>query len=209
MKSRLASTMGALASSRLYRSFLECLLRRLDHIGQRRTMAYSPADRAEAFGELAGPEWELLPQGEGNLGQRLERVLATSLQDDDARVVVIGSDSPTLPSEFLQRAFTALKQWPVVLGPAEDGGYYLVGARGNVPPIFHDMPWSSPRVWVQTVGRLHAAGIAFHVLPTWYDVDTALDLTRLREELTELAQRCEGWTRLSRALEEVIGDSPT
>jgi glycosyltransferase A (GT-A) superfamily protein (DUF2064 family) len=91
-------------------------------------------------------------------------------------VVAIGADSPTLPVEYVRRAFELLVERPVVLGPARDGGYYLVGASEDVPPIFSDIDWGTARVWQQTVTRLNESRIPFHELPPWYDIDTARDL---------------------------------
>ena len=82
-------------------------------------------------------------------------------------MVLIGSDSPTMPAQFIDDAFAALDSDPVVLGPSRDGGYYLVGAAGQVPPIFTEIDWSTPAVWRQTVDRLGKAGCRFAELPPW------------------------------------------
>ena len=92
------------------------------------------------------------------------------------RVVIIGSDSPTLPVEYIEQAFDALARAPVVLGPARDGGYYLIGlATGVLPPIFSDMPWSQPTLFNATRQRLSDAEIPLSVLPEWFDVDQLAD----------------------------------
>ena len=97
--------------------------------------------------------------------------------------IQVGSDSPTLPLDLVDRAFATLKNNDVVLGPTTDGGYYLVGAARRVPDIFDGILWSTSRVWQQTVERLCAADIAFGVLDSWYDVDDRATLERLCEEL--------------------------
>ena len=101
------------------------------------------------------------------------------------RVVLLGSDSPNLPKEFVSQAFQMLASHKVVvLGPADDGGYYLIGlALAPVPPIFEGIAWSTPTVWDQTVAILRANEIPFACLPTWYDVDRLADLRRLACDL--------------------------
>jgi hypothetical protein len=110
---------------------------------------------------------------------------ATAFPAGAQRVVLIGSDSPNLPRVYLTQAFELLNQHPVVLGPADDGGYYLVGAAGRVPPIFTEMAWSSPRLYSQTIDRLRQADCPFAILPGWYDVDDVEGLLRLRNELEQ------------------------
>jgi glycosyltransferase A (GT-A) superfamily protein (DUF2064 family) len=132
----------------------------------------------------------------------------TSFAGGAQQVVLIGSDSPTLPRDFIQQAFDELRRHEVVLGPTDDGGYYLIGlSRGTwprltetqvrvserlahvtsepyrVPPIFDDMPWSTPQVWPETIRRLDERGHSYAILPAWYDVDEPRDLKRLRDEL--------------------------
>jgi hypothetical protein len=102
-------------------------------------------------------------------------------------VVIIGSDSPTLPRQFLVDAFARLRTCDVVLGPSVDGGYCLIGARVAVPELFTGIAWSTPEVLPETLRRL--AGYSHWLLPTWYDVDDAADLEHLREQLHVLCLR--------------------
>jgi hypothetical protein len=97
------------------------------------------------------------------------------------RAIIVASDSPDLPAKFLNRAIGALHQRDSVLGPAADGGYYLVGFRADtfVPEAFRDIDWSTERVFMQTAKKIKKAGRTIHVLPTWYDIDTAGDLAML------------------------------
>jgi glycosyltransferase A (GT-A) superfamily protein (DUF2064 family) len=122
------------------------------------------------------------PQAEGDLGAKLAAAVATHLPHGP--VVIIGSDAPTLPRAYLHQALDGLMEHDVVVGPAGDGGYYLVGARVPVPEIFADIAWSTPAVWPTTEQRL--AGRSYSVLPPWYDVDEPEDLRRLIAELATL-----------------------
>ncbi len=123
-------------ASLLYRRFLVTLLRRFDHVAQRRVLAYTPPERRAEFALVASDAWTLDAQVSGDLGKRMQHYFAEAFRRGADRVVLIGSDSPTLPLEYVTGAFQLLDTFPVVLGPSADGGYYLVGAAGEVPPIF-------------------------------------------------------------------------
>ncbi len=171
VKTRLAATIGDAGASRLYKQFVKTLLCRFDTIADRRVLAYAPADTREEFVDLAAGRWELTPQADGNLGQRMSAFFHAALASGSQRVVLIGSDSPTLPVLLVREAFSQLESHDVVLGPSDDGGYYLIGAAGQVPAVFDQITWSTPRVWPQTIERLEHAGVRYFVLPPWYDVD--------------------------------------
>lgn len=132
---------------------------------------------AEDFGLKRDTEVWL--QGDGDLGERLERVLARALQDG-AFAIAIGADSPGLPPRFLERARHALRRAEAVLGPCEDGGFYLLGLKGCPPGLLRDLPWSSDETFIQTLGRLCEWGMTVRVLEPWFDVDRVADLHRLR-----------------------------
>lgn len=203
VKTRLARAIGADAASELYRVFVETLLLRFQAVADRRALCYWPPQRQGEFAALAGSAWTLDQQSDGQLGHRMSCFFDKSLNAGYTRTVLIGSDSPTLPGDYLDRAFRLLRTHSVVLGPTSDGGYYLVGAAGEVPPIFENVAWSTPRVWQQTVAALHDAAIPFAELPPWYDIDEKQDLTRLREELVELARKSPVWRELFQAVGKV------
>ena len=101
-------------------------------------------------------------------------------------MVVLGTDSPTLPPAYVEQAFAALDNADVVLGPATDGGYYLVGCGGRVPPIFEGIAWGGPTVLAETIALLADPSWRLAVLPPWYDVDTADDWRMLCGHLAAL-----------------------
>ena len=193
VKTRLAVDIGADAASRLYRNFLETLLCRLESAAARREVVYAPSDARSAFETLVQTTvssrreprlaWQLTPQCQGDLGERMRSYFDNAFDRGMRRVVLIGSDSPTLPLARIHEAFEQLSHHPVVLGPSEDGGYYLVGARQKAPPIFDSIDWSTPEVWPQTVARLRKHRLSYAELAPWYDVDGLDDLHRLRDEL--------------------------
>lgn len=151
------------------------------------------ADQAAAAAAAlasAGDAAGFLPraQGPGDLGARMARAIRAELADRAAAVVLVGSDSPTLPPALLREAGEALRgAADLVLGPAADGGYWLVGARLPCDELFAPpMAWGTPEVLPATLERLaglQAAGRAVHLLPFLYDVDTPADLRLLRAEL--------------------------
>ena len=120
----------------------------------------------------------IVPQAAGGLGVRLQAAFASLRAQGHDAVVAIGSDSPTLDPARIREAVTALETHDVALGPCEDGGYYLIGVRGNRPEIFEDIPWSTPEVARATRRRALALGLAVRELPEWYDVDDLPSLER-------------------------------
>jgi rSAM/selenodomain-associated transferase 1 len=154
------------------RAFLLDTLARLRAVDARRVLAFAPADAACDFADLTPREFLLTPQPDGDLGRRLECFMEAQFDEGAAAVVVVGADSPTLPVGHVEQAFAELEHADLVLGPATDGGYYLIGCGRRVPPVFTDIPWGGSRVLAETVARLGDLAWRLAVLPPWYDVDT-------------------------------------
>ena len=188
VKTRLAERLGPEVAKELYAAFVSDLVERFGGVAKRRVLGYSPAtnDSRDYFQGLAKSRYQLWPQPEGDLGERIVSFFCDQLRDPTDRVVLIGSDSPTLPHEFVERAFAMLGAADVVLGPATDGGYYLVGFRGRCWPIFDGVTWSTATVLSQTIDRVRLAGASLALLPPWYDVDTEADLHLLRGHIAGL-----------------------
>lgn len=185
VKTRLASGIGAEPAAAVYLAFLEVQLARFAGLFDP-LLVFSPAEQERRFRELLGGDpgrWDLKSQGGGDLGARMQRFFGNAFADGYEFATLIGSDAPTLPLSYIHQAASLLRLYDVVLGPTEDGGYYLVAARQTVPPIFTGIEWSTANVWRQTIGKLQEHRICFVVLPTWYDVDNVDDLVRLREQL--------------------------
>lgn len=185
VKTRLCPPLRAPEAAELARCFLLDTVDRVRLVaGARPIVAYAPVEAVGQFEEVA-PGFTLIPQRGGDLGERqlhlIEDVLALGLQ----AALVIGTDSPTLPRECLDEG-VGLVMAPdvdVVLGPTEDGGYYLIGMRRPCAALFENMPWSTPTVLGRTLERAQRLGLRVACLPTWFDVDTGADLERLRVEL--------------------------
>jgi len=114
----------------------------------------------------------------GHLGERLEHAFDELIASPGDRAVIFGADCPALDSDALAAAFDALDSHDLALGPAHDGGYYLVGLRKRAPELFRDIEWSTSRVLEQTLARASRAGLIAAVLPALDDLDTPEDLLR-------------------------------
>lgn len=171
VKTRLAAVLGADAAARLARAFLE------DTIESVQALAWAQAALATTGAVEA--DIPVLLQGEGDLGARIERVLTAALRRAPI-AMAIGADAPALPSRLLESARTALQDADVAIGPAEDGGFYLLALRHFPEGLLRDIPWSSVDTLHATLKRLRALGLRIRVLEPWFDVDRADDLERLR-----------------------------
>lgn len=184
VKTRLAKRIGARPAAVIYRSFVAALVTRFALTGDDRVLCFAPPSQREAFIKAGGSSWRATAQTEGDLGRRMTTFFEQTFARGAERVVLIGSDSPDLPIEYVQQAFRTLEHDDVVLGPTEDGGYYLVGMSGLHVEIFAGIDWSTASVWQQTTERITAANLTSAHLPRWYDVDEAADLARLRARLS-------------------------
>jgi len=177
VKTRLG--LAADVAARAAEAFLRDTLDRGSAVAARRVVVFAPADAGERFAGLVPPGWACEPQADGDLGDRLTAFFARHLPTGEA-VVAIGADSPTLPVEYIREAVGLLGDADVVLGPACDGGYYLVGLRGELPPLFTGIDWSTAGVLAQTIAALAEPRWRVRLLSPWYDVDTPADWGLLR-----------------------------
>lgn len=159
-------------------------------------IAYWPPRAWGYFRDIAPDGFDFLPQVNSELSLGLKHVVASCLSRGYDEVVVMNSDGPTLPVIRLRDAFASLddEQVDAVLGPSEDGGYYLIGLKRACPELF-DVEMSTSRVLEHTLARADALGLRVVCLPPWYDVDTVEDLRRLAEELLTLPGYVAGNTR--------------
>jgi rSAM/selenodomain-associated transferase 1 len=145
-----------------------------------RMIVYAPNDAGAYFADLAKGRYELRPQSdEDNLGLRIRNFFEWSRQQDYAKTLVVGTDSPTLPVQYVLDAMGALETHDIVVGPAFDGGFYLLGATGFPLPPLHEISWSTARVLDQLIEHVdNHAKVA--LLAPWYDIDSADDWAMMR-----------------------------
>jgi rSAM/selenodomain-associated transferase 1 len=197
-KTRLSPPLDPEQAVELYRAFLLDTLDLVAQVeGASAIVAYTPG-----FG--------LVPQVGENLGQRLDHVSTHCLGTGYDQVVVMNSDGPTLPVEHLRQAFDLLDRpgIDVVLGPSDDGGYYLVGLKRSCPALF-DVVMSTPTVLQETLARAREQGLRSACLPSWYDVDTPTDLQRLGKELLSRPDHVAARTRRLLAQWAQVGTAAT
>lgn len=132
-----------------------------------------------SISSLVSSDSEIWLQGEGDLGARLERILKRGLETS-AFAIAIGADTPGLPSSFLEQARFALRHADAVIGPSEDGGFYLLALRRCPTGLLAGIPWSQTNTFAQTLAKLKAAGLDVRLLDPWFDVDWPEDLERLK-----------------------------
>lgn len=146
---------------------------------------YTPAGSELALQSLLSPGFNLLLQCEGNFGTRLHQATVDLLEAGHAGAILVNSDSPTLPVQILRAAIAAVRsEDAVVLGPAIDGGYTLIGLSRPHAHLFSDIPWSTSDVYRQTRQRAAEANVPVIDLPMWYDVDDEATLHLLEAELS-------------------------
>ncbi|HEV3262648.1 MAG TPA: TIGR04282 family arsenosugar biosynthesis glycosyltransferase [Gemmataceae bacterium] len=185
VKTRLAAESSVEWAAKVAHAVLLDTISRLSAVAARRVLAFSPAAAEAFFADLAAGRFALVQQVAGDLGRRMQSFLAGEFAAGAGQVLLLGADSPTVPLALIDQAFQELQRADVVLGPATDGGYYLVGCAGRVPPIFDGPAWGSPSVLADTVARL-GTDWRLAMLPPWYDVDTLADWCVLKGHLVAM-----------------------
>lgn len=192
-KTRLWEALGRRPDAALGRALLQ------DTAGALRTgpadliVLVDPPESAPALRVL--PDLEVLAQRGGSLGERMQSAFEDLFALGYRDAILVGSDVPTIRTADIRRACRALRRGVVVLGPADDGGYYLIGLRTVVPTLFTGIAWGSPDVLRQTEAAAARAGLEVVRLAPRYDVDTPADLDRLMTEPAEVAPRTRTWWR--------------
>ena len=157
-----------------------------DLAGVQLAAAFSPADALPYFEQVSPPGTILLPVDGAHIGVCLAQAFEAFFKAGFKKVIALNADGPSLPRSYLLQALDLLEDYGVVLGPGEDGGYYLVGLKGPCPELFQGIEWSTSRVLQQTLSRADALGLRTALTPPWYDVDTIREAARLLAELPHL-----------------------
>jgi hypothetical protein len=189
VKTRLAATIGPEAAADLYRALVEHVLeattpRPGDY---ERLVFFDPPGALEEMRAWL-PGLRLLPQGSGDLGERMADAFARAFARGASRVAIVGTDAPSVSREAVTEALAALGGADAVLGPAEDGGYYLLALRGPRPELFAGIAWSTATVAAETRARASASGLTVRELPALRDLDTLEDLHGLWPRLEGLLE---------------------
>src|SRR6266850_306566 len=189
VKTRLIPTLGRDGAAELYRGLLADALRAVEGTSaERRVLYLLEPDRDGGGAPCAQPfEWrdiagvQVREQRGAGLGERLSAAFAELLDTSVARAVVFGADCPAVDAATLDRALADLERHDLVLGPAADGGYVLIGLARPCASLFEGVPWGTDRLLERTLERARDAGITTHLMPVLADVDTAGDVVGLLE----------------------------
>jgi rSAM/selenodomain-associated transferase 1 len=186
-KTRLAAGIGGVAANHVYRQLLRrCAANasRACSLPNRKALFFvDPPERVRVMTEWLGGGQPVFPQADGDLGKRMRRAAEKAFEVGAEAVVIMGSDCPQLTAERIEWAFDALTSHKVVIGPALDGGFYLLGLSEMVPELFKPLQWGSNQVLKRTRNRCQRLGIRFAELETLRDIDRVEDLT---DEVLEL-----------------------
>jgi rSAM/selenodomain-associated transferase 1 len=196
-KSRLIQDLGTHDGAGLRLALLRDTLEIVSQLEAEKAVLYTPADgEAEIRGLTPFPAM-LLPQRGATLGERMREGVRDLLASGFDAVALVGSDLPTLPPIYVTATFGILRRRTevLVLGPTDDGGYYLIGLTQPRPELFEPIPWSTPVVLQRTRDAAGASGIPVEMLPPWYDVDSLSDLRRVWHR----SQQPDGAARYTRA----------
>ena len=180
VKTRLALTLGDQRACELHRTLVGRTLAEAARFATRDNVTIE-ARVAGAPDDAAARAWlgdtvTIREQGKGDLGERMERAVCVAFDERSAEVVVIGGDCPQLTAEHLVAAFAALDRHDAIIGPAADGGYYLIGMRRSFPALFRGIRWGGSEVLAQTLGIARSLAVDVAQLETLHDVDVPADL---------------------------------
>ena len=187
VKTRLTSFLDNETILKLYISFLEDSLAIIQQVGNADYfVGISPANNSGFFDALEDSGMTLFSQEGKDLGDKMRQAFINRFMQGYNNVAIIGSDSPSLPVSYIERALDSKKD--LVLGPSIDGGYYLIAMKDKVSEVFSCVDWGTDKVLHETLQRVQDGGFSFDLLPVWYDVDLPQDLKFLKTHLMLIAQ---------------------
>lgn len=179
-KTRLAAGLGETKALEVYRALLEHTLSVVRTCPGRKVLRVDPPERvADAMDWAPGMDL-YLPQSQGDLGDRLANAVESGISSGAAWILLMGCDCPQISKESVISSIEALASFDTVLGPTEDGGYYLLGLKGRHPFLFQGIPWSTEKVLEKTLNILKFHSLSYFLRDTFMDVDTLDDYHRVR-----------------------------
>lgn len=209
VKTRLGASTGMDKSARLHQLFVQTLTTHLAGGAQHCVVSFAPSEKEADFADSLPADWQLTPQCDGDLGQRMQDWFTRFLGEQSA-AILIGADCPTLDQSVIDLARELLETNDVVLGPANDGGYYLIGIRGpwldQHAALFKDVPWSTDTVLSLTQKRIALTGMSCELLSQREDIDTIDVLHRLIDSLKQTAPNQSSHARLLRQIESILNE---
>ena len=189
VKTRLAEDLGDSGAVRLYKAFVADLLAAITRMNINLRIFYHPGKHEALMRNWLGADAPLFVQQGADLGERMHHALCCTAAEGYRNIILIGSDIPGLNEQIINKAFSLLAEHPAVIGPAVDGGYYLIGFRtpGILREAFTGIDWGSPNVLEKTLQRFRHKGKEAVLLPSLRDIDTRADLQALAADLSDSA----------------------
>lgn len=181
-KTRLIPVLGSEGAAKLHRQMTEHTMLQVRELQAFRPLSvevYFAESDQKRMQDWLGSDIVYQPQGEGDLGSRMAQAFNAAFSSGMDSVIIIGTDCPSLKTKLMAKAFQALEQNELVLGPATDGGYYLIGLRRLIPKLFQGISWGTSEVLQQTVAIAEKLELAIAYLPPLSDVDRPEDLSIL------------------------------
>ena len=187
VKTRLSSSLDDETILRLYTCFVEDSLEKIRKVDNADCfVGIYPSNLSGFFNGIEDSDIRLFIQQGENLGDKMRQAFVDRFADGYKKVVIIGSDSPSLPVSYINQALNSDKD--LMLGPSTDGGYYLIAMTGKVSEVFDGIAWGTEQVLDETLNRVKKAGVSLELLPVWYDVDFPEDLKFLKTHLELITQ---------------------
>lgn len=182
VKSRLAASLGDEAAAAIYRASAELTLSRMAYFRQEAIVCVDPPQALEQTRLWLEGGWTLRPQQGETLGERLKEATHHAFSEGARQVIVVGTDSPWLFPVDIEKAFSQLSPCDLVLGPSEDGGYYLIGLSKETHALFDGIAWGTATVFAETAARAQVLGLRMDELSRGYDLDYPEDVRRFVTE---------------------------
>ena len=187
VKTRLSSSFDDETILRLYICFVEDSLEKIRQVDNADCfVGISPSNISGFFNGIEDSDTRLFIQQGKDLGDKMRQAFVDRFSDGYKKVVIIGSDSPSLPVSYINQALNSDKD--LMLGPSTDGGYYLIAMTGKVSEVFDGIAWGTEQVLDETLNRVKKAGVSLELLPVWSDVDFPEDLKFLKTHLELITQ---------------------
>ena len=181
VKTRLAREVGDDKAAQIYRELLDHAFQMIESLPKDIKCAIAWDNSNNNRAEYTKHHRWIQPSG--NLGEKMSWAISHSIEKGAGKAMIIGTDCPTITLSTITDAFQTLDNAEVVLGPAEDGGYYLVGAKQVIPALFPDLQWGTNLVLQETIKSLENAGISYSLLDLKYDIDTWDDWKRWQQTI--------------------------
>jgi rSAM/selenodomain-associated transferase 1 len=185
VKTRLGKTLSAETVLQIYKAFGKDVTETVKNHAEHIRIYFYPPEGKDAVMSWLGDEFHYLPQRGDHLGDRMQNAFADTFSDGFYRVVLVGTDIPDLPGSIIDQAFKKLSRHPSVVGPAIDGGYYLIGFKKKdfLTRVFDDIPWGTGHVLDKTLSIFKSANHNLHLLKSWQDTDNCEDLEALKKRI--------------------------